>query len=112
MKKYKNLGDFRKVFEEILFKDIKSCNLRINIDEIDNRLLPIVLEFIFKESLGTKSIQLCSMYCSPTDLFKKFQKEIPDDELFLLETEVGEFKKNIEETKLNVWNPTSKNPSD
>jgi hypothetical protein len=45
------------------------------------------------------------MYCSPTYLFKKFQREVPDNELAMYETEKDEVEINK-----NRWNPTSKNP--
>jgi hypothetical protein len=47
MKKFRYSTDLKRVFEELLFKSVKSFDLRLNIDEIHNNKLPNVLEFIF-----------------------------------------------------------------
>ena len=109
MKKYRNSGDLRRVFEELMFKSIKSWDLKINLDEIHHRYLPLVLEYVFEESIGTKSIQLYSMYCSPLDLFKKFQKDVSDSELIKIDVELDDLNAKCG-THKHVWNPTSKNP--
>ena len=96
-----------------MFKKIKSWDIRMDVDDVNSKFIPLILEYIFSEATHTRTLQLWSHFCTPSDLLKKHSREITDKDLQKMnEEELDQILANKpkagDKIKIQEWLPTNK----
>lgn len=103
-----------RLFDDVMFKKIKSWDLRMDVDDVNSKFIPLILEYIFTEATHTRTLQLWSHFCTPLDLLKKHSREVTDKELQKMnEEELEQILENKpkeeDKGKTRDWLPTNIN---
>lgn len=103
-----------RVFDDVMFKKVKSWDLRMDVDDVNSKFIPLIYEFIFTEATHTRTLQLWSHFCTPSDLLKKHSREITEKDLQKMNEEeldqiLANKPKADEKVKQRDWLPTNKN---